>query len=187
MFQPPSREFGEKAFDGIEPGARGWGKVKGPAGMPGKPGADFFVLMSGVVVENGVDDFACGDLSLDGVQEADELLMAVALHVLSDHRAIEHVQCGKQRRCAVALIIMGPRPASSLLERQARLGPVEGLDLAFLIHRDHHGVGRRRDIKTNNIVQFFGKGRVFRQFEGPPAVGCEPVIAPHFCTVEAAT
>ena len=87
-------EFREKAFDGIEPGARGWGKVKGPAGMPGKPGADFFVLMSGVVVENGVDDFACGDLSLDGVQEADELLMAVALHVAADDGAVEHIEGG---------------------------------------------------------------------------------------------
>src|ERR1700692_1077927 len=33
--EAPSREFGEEAFDGVEPGRRGRREVKRPAGMPG--------------------------------------------------------------------------------------------------------------------------------------------------------
>ena len=36
-----------------------------------------------------MDDLADRDLRFDGVKEADELLMPVALHVASDHCAIE--------------------------------------------------------------------------------------------------
>ena len=112
-------------------------KLERPAGMSRKPGADFFVFMSGIVIENGVNHLAGGDLSLNGVQEADELLMAVTLHILTDDRAVEHTQRGKQRRCAVALIIVGQRPASPLFERQARLGPVERLNLRLLVDAQH--------------------------------------------------
>jgi hypothetical protein len=45
----------------------------------------------GVVVEDGVNHLAGGDLALDGVEEADELLMAMALHVAAHHGSIEHV------------------------------------------------------------------------------------------------
>ena len=38
----------------------------------------------GVVVEDGVDRLTGRDLTLDGVQEADEFLMAVAPHAAAD-------------------------------------------------------------------------------------------------------
>ena len=46
-------------------------------------------------------------LGLDGVEEADELLVPMALHVAPDHRAVEHVERGEQRRGAVALVVVG--------------------------------------------------------------------------------
>src|ERR1700722_19551752 len=99
--QAPAREFGKEAFDGVEPGCRGWGEVEGPARMPGKPGAHLGMFVSGVVVDDGVDRFSLRDPSLDGVEEADELLMAVALHVVPDDGAVEYVEGGEQRRGAV--------------------------------------------------------------------------------------
>lgn len=39
----------------------------------------------------------------DDEGEANELLVAVALHVLADDGAVEHVEGGKQRGCAVPL------------------------------------------------------------------------------------
>ena len=60
--------------------------------------------------------------------------MAVALHVLADHRAIEDIERGKQRRRAMALVVVGQRGAASLLHRQAGLRAVERLDLRLLIH-----------------------------------------------------
>jgi hypothetical protein len=41
--------------------------------------------VGGVVVENDVDDLSGRNVSLKGVEEADELLMPVALHVPSDN------------------------------------------------------------------------------------------------------
>src|SRR5665647_1539462 len=37
-----------------------------------------------IVVDDGVDYFSCRNLLLDGVEEADELLVAMALHVAAD-------------------------------------------------------------------------------------------------------
>ena len=66
--------------------------------MAVEPGAHLRVLVGGVVVEDDVDDLAGRHLGLDGVEEADELLVPVALHVAADDGAVEHVEGGEQRR-----------------------------------------------------------------------------------------
>ena len=50
------------------------------------------VLVRPVIVEDHVHDLARRNLGLDGIQEADELLMPVALHAAPDHLSIEHVE-----------------------------------------------------------------------------------------------
>jgi hypothetical protein len=60
----------------------------------------------------------------------------------------------------VALVIMGHRGAAPLLHRQARLGAVERLDLAFLVDAKDHGMGRRIDIKANDILELVGESGV---------------------------
>ena len=52
--------------------------------MPVQPGADLGMLVGGIVVEDDVDGLVGGQLGFDRVQEAHELLMAVALHVAAD-------------------------------------------------------------------------------------------------------
>ena len=56
-----------------------------------------------------------GTRALDGVEEADELLMAVALHAPADDRALEHVEGGEQRGGAVALVVVGHGPGRPFL------------------------------------------------------------------------
>ena len=107
------------------------------AGMALEPGTDLRVLVGGVVVEDDVDDLAGRHLGLDGVEEADELLMPVALHAAADDLALEHVERGEQGRRAVALVVVGHGAAAALLQRQAGLGAVERLDLALLVDRQH--------------------------------------------------
>jgi hypothetical protein len=46
-----------------------------------------------------VDGFVRRHLALDAVEEADELLMAMALPVLSDDRTVQHVERGEERHC----------------------------------------------------------------------------------------
>ena len=101
--QPPAGEGGKKAFNGIGPGARGWGEVKRPAWVTSEPGADLGMFVNGVVVENDVDELAGRDNGLDPIEEADEFLMAVARHALVDDRAIEDIERREQRRRAPRL------------------------------------------------------------------------------------
>jgi outer membrane immunogenic protein len=51
--------------------------------MPRDPLAHGGMLRGGVTVEDGVDGFAGGNLALDSVEEANQLLVAMALHVAS--------------------------------------------------------------------------------------------------------
>src|SRR5205085_8860097 len=114
--------------------------MKHEARMTIEPGARLGVLMRPVIVEDDVDDPADRNLGLNGVQETDELLVPVTLHAAPNDLAVEHVERGEQGGGAVALA--GP----PFLDRQARLGRVERLDLALLVDREHEGVGRRIDI-----------------------------------------
>ena len=116
--------------------------------MAGEPGADFVLLMRRVVIEDHVDGLVLWHFALDAVEETDELLMAVALHVLSDDRTVQHVECGEECRRAVALVIMGHGAGAAPLHRQAGLGAVKRLDLRLLIDRQHHGMGRRIDVPS---------------------------------------
>ena len=79
--------------------------------MPRQSGPHLGMLVGGVVVEHNMDDFADRDLRLDRVQEADELLTAVALHTTADDLAFEDIEGGEQRgRC-------GRAPGSAISRR----------------------------------------------------------------------
>jgi hypothetical protein len=69
------------------------------------------MLVGGIVVGDGVDDLAGRHRRLDGIEEADELLVAVALHASAEHGAIENVEGCEQRRGDVALVVMRMVPA----------------------------------------------------------------------------
>src|SRR3546814_6115642 len=96
--EPSPGELGEEAFDSIELGAGGRCEVEGPARMPVEPGTDLRMLVCCVIVEDGVDAFVRRDGGLDGVEEADELLVAVTLHLGDDYRSIEDIHRRTQKR-----------------------------------------------------------------------------------------
>jgi len=56
-----------------------------------EPFADLRVLVSGVVVNDRVDRLSMGNLRVDVVEEADEFLMPMALHVAADDGAVENI------------------------------------------------------------------------------------------------
>ena len=53
--------------------------------------------------------------TLDGVEETDEFLMAMALHVLPDHCAVEHLHRTEPGRGPVALVVVGHGSGASFL------------------------------------------------------------------------
>src|SRR4029453_3272774 len=129
--KPSSGERREEGFDRVQPRARGRREVEGPARVRGEPSAHLGMLMRGVIVEDHVDHLAGRHLALDRVQEADELLVAVARHAAADHPAVEDVERGEQGGGAVALVVVRPGAGFAGLQWQAGLGAIECLDLAL--------------------------------------------------------
>ena len=60
--------------------------------MPLQPSAHLGVFVGGIIVEHSMDELFGGNLLFDRIEEADELLMPVALHAAADHGAVEHVE-----------------------------------------------------------------------------------------------
>src|SRR5213595_966048 len=125
-----------------------------------EPFAYFRVLVSGVVVNDRVDRLSLGKVRVDVIEEADELLMPVALHIAADDGAVENVEGGEQGGCAVAFVVVGHRPGASRLHRQSRLGAVEGLDLTLLVDRENDGVGGRVDVEADDVPELRSELRV---------------------------
>ena len=83
--------------------------------------------MGGVVVEDHVHDLSSRHLRLNGVEEADELLVTMALHASANDLAFEYVESSEQRCCAMAFVVVGHGPGAALLHRQAGLSAIERL------------------------------------------------------------
>ncbi len=79
----------------------------------------------------------------------------------------------------MANVVMRHGAAAAGLERQARLGAVERLDLALFVDRQHHRLGWRRDVQADDVDQLLGKLRVARALEAAHPVRLQPVRLPN--------
>ena len=161
VLEPPAGQLCEEALDGVEPRTRGRREVEGPARVAGEPGVDFVHLVRRVIVEDHMDGLVRRDIALDAVEEANELLMAVSLHVLAHDGAIQHIKRGEQCGRSVPLVVVGHRAGSRpFLSGSPRLVAIKRLDLALFIDRQHHRVGRRRDVQSDDVGQFVDEVRI---------------------------
>src|SRR6478752_10493513 len=133
------------------------------------------VLVSGIVVDDHMHRLLLGHLGINDVEEADELLMAMALHTLADDLAFQHIKRCEQRRDAMTLVVVCDGAGTSLLHRQPRLGAVQRLDLAFLIDRENDGVVGRVDVEADDLFELGRKLGIVGQLEPadpmPPGFG----------------
>jgi hypothetical protein len=102
-------------LDQVQPRRRGRGEVQPDPGMAGQPGPDRGVLVGGVVVHHHMQlpTRVCPG---DQLEERQELLVAVPRVALVGDPPGGHLQRGKQRRGAVAGVVMGVplgRPGAS--------------------------------------------------------------------------
>jgi len=75
--EPLLGKFGEESFDCIEPRARGRCEVEGEARVSGEPLRYLRMLVGSVIVEDHVHGLSSWHLRLDGIEEADELLVTM--------------------------------------------------------------------------------------------------------------
>ena len=78
----------------------------------------------------------------------------------------------------MSLIVVGHCPALAWLDGQAGLGAVEGLDLRFLVDREHHRLRGRMHVEADNILDLLGEGGVLGALEGAQPVGLQVVRLP---------
>ena len=137
---------GKEAFDLIQPRAVGGDKVHVPAGPSGQPSLDLRMAGRRVVVHDAVDvEFGRhGFVYL--AQEGQEFLMSVARLASGHSRAIEHVQRGKQRRRAMALVVVGNAFDVAEAHRQHGLRALQRLARTLLVDANDQCVLRRAQI-----------------------------------------
>lgn len=152
--------------------------MEGEALVAIQPGSNLRVLVGGVVVEDHMHGLARWRLGFDGVEEADEFLMPMALHVAPDDGAIQHVQSGKERRGAVAFVVVRHGPEPPLLQRQTGLGAVERLDLALLVNREHDGMSGWIDVEPDHVSELLGEPGVVGELELAIAVRLQTMRSP---------
>ena len=177
----PDTFFGdvpEEPLDEVDPRGRGRCEVQVEPWMPGQPVLYFGMLVRRIVVHDQMQCQGFVGPPVNRLQELGELVVAVPGLALANHRSGLHVECRKQGGSAVALIIMGHRPAFPRLHRQAGLAPVQCLDLAFLVDGKHDGLLRRVQVQAHHVAQLVGKQRVVRHLEAPHLMGFQFVLPP---------
>ncbi len=88
----------------------------------------------GVVVGDQMHIKMLRRLHIDPSQEPEPFLVPMAWHALTDDPAGGDIKRREQGGGAMALVIVRHGAAATLLERQARLGAIQRLDLAFFVH-----------------------------------------------------
>jgi hypothetical protein len=143
-----------------------------------EPGLEVGVFVGAVVVDDQVQLSLAGEDAVEGAQEGEELLVAVAGQALADDPALQDLEGGKKRGRAVALVVVGHRAGPAPLHRQARLGAVECLDLAFLVDAEHDRLLGWVEVEANDVGQLLGEARVVGELERPDPVRSQPVGVP---------
>ena len=139
---PFVRNLSEPSLHQVQPRTAGWNEVDVEARVLAEPFLYLGMLMCAVVVDNQVQIQLRRRLLVNQLQKLDPFLMPVPRHARSDQPALGHLQ-GREERCgAVADVIVRHRTTAALLQRQARLGAVQGLNLALLVNAQNQGMLR---------------------------------------------
>ena len=163
----------------VQPRRTGGGEVQVEPGMPTQPLLHSGLGVSPIVVQDHVQRHTRGKLPVQLAQEAQELLMSVSWQALSDHPSVQEVERRKQRRDPMPLVVVSHGSAAPLLHRQARLGALEGLDLAFLIHTQDNGLIGRVQVQPHDIGELLAEVPVLGELESPGPVGLKSMSAPN--------
>ncbi len=171
-------EVSEPSLHHVQPGTGRRNKVQVKPRMATEPGVHAGMFVRAIIVDDKMQIQVAWGVAIDFLQEPDKFLVPMARHTVADHRAVEHAEGGEQGGGAMALVIVRQRPAAPFLHREARLGAVEGLDLAFLVDAQDQGLVWRIQIQPHHIVQFVEELGVAAELEGLEQMRLELVLSP---------
>ncbi|MGF6851352.1 hypothetical protein OKW29_000238 [Paraburkholderia sp. CI3] len=122
--------------------------------------------MRAVVVHHQMDVQLGWHVGLDGAQELQEFTAAMTPMQFSNDFARGDVQRREQCGRAVAHIVVRVSLRDARGQRQRRLGAVQRLDLALLVHAQHHGLERRVQIQPDDIAHLVDEKWISGELEG---------------------
>ena len=108
--------------------------------------------------------------------------MAVTLHAAADHRTVENVEGGKQRRGAVprAVVGLGARmPRACVRSRRERS---RAWIWIFFVERLHDRMGQRGQAETYNILHLLGEDLIVRALKCVIRCGWSRLACQILCT-----
>ena len=127
------RDDVEPYLDLVEPGCIGRRVVDVVPWSSGQPAFNLVVLVRSVVVHNQVNVKICGNVLVDVVQEAYELLMSVSSTALREHVTSSYIESREERRGTVTDVVVRNPLDVAQPHWQQRLCALKRLGLALLI------------------------------------------------------
>ena len=135
-----------------------------------QPGAHLGMLVGGVIVHYQVDMQFGGNTGLHAAQERQELLMAMTGLALGKDGTRSNVESRKERRGAMADIVVGDALNITQAHGQHRLGAVQSLNLTFFIHAKYQGMIGRIQVKADDVPYLLDEERIGGKFEATSSV-----------------
>jgi hypothetical protein len=136
------------------------------------------VFVRSIVVQDQMHIKPGQRVGINLLEEPNELLLPMTRHAVPDDDAIEHCQGCKQRGGTVALVVVRHGSAAALLQREAWLGAVEGLELAFHFSTQDQGFVPGIDVQADDIVEPLNKMLIPADLEGFDQMRLEVVPFP---------
>ena len=145
---------------------------------PGDPGFDFGMFVRGVIVDDQMKGQVDWRFPIQLLEESQPLTVSVFGGGSAENLPIQIGEGGKKRDRAMSFVIMSFRAWMAAFQRQAWLGPFQGLALAFLIAaQDQRSVGWIK-IQADHIPELLFKLFVVREFERSRDVRLDLIGAP---------
>src|SRR5438445_10509072 len=95
-----------------------------------------------------------GDIGLDLIEELAKLGRPMTAIALSNHMSGGDVEGGKERSCAVPLVVMAAAGNRAGPHRQHGLATIQRLDLALLVNTEHDRTLARSHIEAHDTAHF---------------------------------
>src|SRR5208283_2274002 len=163
-------QFLKPTLHQVQPTGTGGNEVTDKPRMFLQPSLHARLLVCPVVVHDQMEGNLLGKLTVQPAQKLEPFLMTMPGMTLANDLAFQHIEGGKQRGRAIALVVVGHRATPAFLEGQSRLSPVQSLDLTLLIQTQHQRLLRRVEIQPDHVGQLLQKPRIAREFESPAQV-----------------
>jgi len=140
---------------------------------------DLRCLVGAVVIEDEMDVEVGRNIALDGVEEMQKLLGPVPTVHFSDHSSGLAFKRRKQRRRAVANVVVRATLDLPRTHWKQWLAAIQRLDLRLLIRRQDQRAIRRVEVQPDDISHFLDEQRIFRDLEGFAAMRFQRERTPH--------